>query len=232
MRERITRLIAAAVLLMSLSGCFKGKKYNIDYCGQREFFEGAKDSYSAGERVKFYFNLVATDTDYEFLLDGERFNPDWDDNRGYVISFTMPDHDVTFKCRWENSMVRDGEILLVDYYRAIVGTDGGDSSYELALYRMGGGGLELREYTREAGGEEQVRTFSVPYSAKEDCYEVIDKSDFYKWESMDGIATDGAVTVVKYRENGGYIRVSSENMPEDGIEKMDRVRAALQEYSK
>ena len=72
--------------MLGLSGCF-GKKYKVDYCGQKGSFEGAKDSYRAGERVELRFSHIATDTDYYFYVDGQRVKPDYDSDRHcYVIS--------------------------------------------------------------------------------------------------------------------------------------------------
>ena len=81
------------------------KKYKIDYCGQKSFYKGAKDSYRAGDKVRLYYGMIATDTDYSFFLDGERFSPGYSEKEGFVISFTMPEHDVTLKCTHVNSML-------------------------------------------------------------------------------------------------------------------------------
>lgn len=95
--------------MLSLFGCFSQKPtYAVDYDGQKSFYKGAKDFYYAGETVEFSFYLIATDTDYSFFLDGERYNALYEDGRGYVIRFTMPEHDVTFTMESRNSMVWDG----------------------------------------------------------------------------------------------------------------------------
>ena len=57
--------------------------------------------------MTLYYEIIATDTDYSFLLDGENLNFGWDENKGFVITFTMPDHDVKLECRMRNSMVYD-----------------------------------------------------------------------------------------------------------------------------
>ena len=63
----IKRIVSAILIIslggavmLGLSGCF-GKKYKVDYCGQKGSFEGAKDSYRAGERVELRFCHIATD---------------------------------------------------------------------------------------------------------------------------------------------------------------------------
>lgn len=101
----ILALTLGGCVMFGLSGCF-AKKYAVDYCGQKSSYKGAKDSYMAGETVKLVYGMIATDTDYSFYLDDERINPDYDSKTdSYVISFTMPDHDVKLECRSYNSMI-------------------------------------------------------------------------------------------------------------------------------
>ncbi|MBO4422615.1 MAG: hypothetical protein J5879_04210 [Clostridia bacterium] len=81
-----------------------GKKYKVDYCGQRQFYKRAKDGYRAGAAVKVYYYMIGTDTDYSFYLDGARLSPLFEGRRGYAVKFRMPDHDVKLICRSTNSM--------------------------------------------------------------------------------------------------------------------------------
>ena len=100
-------IVSLGVLLMSgLTGC-SSDKYHVDYCGEKDFYVGAKDTYRAGDEVKLYYNLIATDTEYSFLLDGERLKFEYDEKNGYVISFTMPAHDVKLECKMRNNMVAE-----------------------------------------------------------------------------------------------------------------------------
>lgn len=108
---RVLRLIASVSALILIGGCamlgFYGcgkKKYKVDYSGDREFYHGAKDSYAAGEQVTLYYDLIATDTDYTFYLDGEYLNVGYENDKGFIISFTMPEHDVTLSLTQRNSM--------------------------------------------------------------------------------------------------------------------------------
>lgn len=80
------------------------KKYKVDYQGRKNCFEGAKDAYHAGKHVVLYYPFIATDTDYSFFVDGERYNAKYTDN-GYEISFIMPEHDVTVRVESRNSMM-------------------------------------------------------------------------------------------------------------------------------
>jgi len=124
--------IMAAVILLILAlgaafclmGC-AGETYRVDYDGVKELYEGAKDSYRAGQEVTLYFTMIATDTDYFFYLDGEPIDFDYDDKKGFIIRFTMPNHDVKLECRSVNSMVYippqwegEADVMLIDCYRA------------------------------------------------------------------------------------------------------------------
>lgn len=106
---------AAAVVIAALiafSVCFVGcssKAYRVDYCGAKEFYIGAKDSYRAGARVELRFDLVATDTDYTFYLDGSTEGLDVQGSGGgFIISFTMPEHDVRLEYKAVNTMEYNG----------------------------------------------------------------------------------------------------------------------------
>lgn len=79
------------------------KKYKVDYCGQKMAYSNAKDEYRAGEIVTLYFDMIATDTDYSFTLDGAQLMRDYDPKKGFVLSFTMPDRDVKLHCFSRNS---------------------------------------------------------------------------------------------------------------------------------
>ena len=97
-------LVLSLLLCFNLTGCF-GKRYTIDFCGGDGLYEGAKKSYRAGQTVKFTFPYVLTDTDYRFYMDGEPYYDfEYDDMKGFVFKFTMPDHDITLDFTTINSM--------------------------------------------------------------------------------------------------------------------------------
>ena len=104
MRKGLIFLLIGGILMLSLTGCFGGNTYQVDYGGQKDCFTHAKDSYRAGAQVTLYYGLIATDTDYSFYLDGEQISPDYDEKHGFIIRFTMPDHDVKLRVESVNSM--------------------------------------------------------------------------------------------------------------------------------
>jgi len=81
-----------------------GKKYRVDYCGLKRLYSGAKNSYRPGTKVKLCYKMIATDTDYRFYLDNEPLNFTYDNRKGFVIEFTMPEHDVKLEISSVNSM--------------------------------------------------------------------------------------------------------------------------------
>ena len=104
---RAASILLIGVVIMTLfSGCF-GKRYKVDYSGDMKYYKGAKSAYRAGEKVVLYYDLIATDTEYKFYLDGELLNHGYDEEKGFVISFTMPDHDVVLRCTTKNIMIED-----------------------------------------------------------------------------------------------------------------------------
>lgn len=106
MQKRWHSLLAAVLLtalLFSLAGC-GAPKYKVDYCGSQLAYRNAKESYRAGTEVKLVYELVATDTDYRFYLDGEPVDYEYE-NDCFVITFTMPAHDVVLDYTMVNSML-------------------------------------------------------------------------------------------------------------------------------
>ena len=87
---------------MFLFGC-GGKTYNVDYHGQMNMFNGARETYKAGKHVKLVFDLIATDTDYTFICTGDNFKTDY--KNGYVLEFDMPDHDIEMYYESVNTMM-------------------------------------------------------------------------------------------------------------------------------
>ena len=96
-------LFLGVIMMLTLFGCGK-KKYTLRFDGYG--FESKKTAYAAGDRVTVYYGPVATDTDYRFRIDDDvELSEEYDDERGYALIFTMPDHDVTLHVQSRNSMV-------------------------------------------------------------------------------------------------------------------------------
>lgn len=98
--------ILEVLFIMSLIGC-GAKKYNVDVGSYG--FEAKKTKYAPGEKVTVYYTIIATDTDYYFSTDSDdvTLKTSYDDKHGYVLTFTMPDHDVKMIEDSRNSMEYD-----------------------------------------------------------------------------------------------------------------------------
>ena len=105
MKRRFVFFLAVAAVVCGclLSGC-GGEEYYVDYGGGKEHYRGAKDSYRAGETVTLTYDVIATDTDYSFYLDGEPLDFSYEEGKGFVLSFLMPEHDVKLEVRTVNTM--------------------------------------------------------------------------------------------------------------------------------
>ena len=91
-----------------MSMLFKSEKqiYKVDYHGQMNLFDGAKEKYEEGTEVELSYSLIATDTNYSFYVDGQKVCAEWSGPKGYIIRFTMPAHDIEVYCVETNSMTK------------------------------------------------------------------------------------------------------------------------------
>lgn len=89
--------------MLGMAGCGK-EKYRLTF--DSDAFSSRKTQYAAGEKVTvvYDYRYIGTDTDYRFFSDDVDFKQDYDPKKGYVFTFTMPDHDVKFTHSATNSM--------------------------------------------------------------------------------------------------------------------------------
>ena len=236
--KAIIMIIMALGASFCLVGC-AGKTYRVDYCGDKDSYKGAKNSYRAGQEVTLYYTMIATDTDYSFYLDGESIKYDYDDEKGIIIRFTMPDHDVKLEHRAVNSMIHvpaqwEGEpdVMLLDCYRATVATVGG-GYHELVITTTDDPEeVQLDEYIKEEGEEETCRSCYIQFSVAQEFLCFVDDYGLAEWNDMEnGISIDGARMVCKFWDGEGHIRVSTDHMPEDGEETLDTLFELVKSYA-
>jgi len=100
--KRALPLILAGLFLIPLSGCLF-QTYRVYLNGD---FESRRTRYFPGEKVTVYYDLIATDTDYSFSIDDDvELKQDYSEARGYILTFTMPAHDVRLTVESYNSMM-------------------------------------------------------------------------------------------------------------------------------
>ena len=124
--------------------------------------------------------------------------------------------------------------MLIDYYRTEKAAD--DSGYfELVLYTTENSDMiRLSVYSKDNKDTDENHTdYLVPYEAAESCYKIIEKHHLNRWNDMKNtVSADGILTVCKYYSNGEYVRVSTEEMPQNGTEILDSIADVMSSYAK
>ena len=119
--KKLLVILLGAMMMLHFFGCGE-PKHKLLFANYG--FESDRTEYAAGEKVTVSYGMVATDTDYRFWLDDEsvELERDYDDKRGYVFSFTMPEHDVTLHVESHNSMAAQ-ERFCVTFENRVQGAD-------------------------------------------------------------------------------------------------------------
>lgn len=250
--------------------------FGLSSCGTAKYalnladsgLQSEKKKYAEGESVTVTFDMIATDTDYRFTCDSDdvKLETSYDNSRGYVLTFTMPAHDVTLDVQSRNSMEYDpyamnsygpdsydpdaplnplfasplnaveqidnieDEIvpdnMLFDYCEKTVATDGGDGYDELVLYKYDkGDGIILAYYSRWFDDPETLSACLVSEELYDRCMTLVENYDMANWEK--GSANDGKQYVVKFEKDGEFVRVSSDEMPADGMKAFGDISREL-----
>lgn len=128
----------------------------------------------------------------------------------------------------------ENPVLLIDYCVKTLATVNGDGYRETVLYQWKDGACEVHYYSKYEGDEEEThRGFSVDSAVLEEAYRIISKNRISVWKDRRyAPGPDGTQYILKFRtEDGTYIRVSSDNMPEDGQAILAQVKACLDRYA-
>ena len=96
----------------------KGGKYRLTL--EDAFFQTDRTVYAPGEEVTVCYDLIATDTDYHFYSNDVDIKTGYESGRGYVITFVMPERDVTLSVSSRNSMEYEPEEEIAGTTLAIV----------------------------------------------------------------------------------------------------------------
>lgn len=123
--------------------------------------------------------------------------------------------------------------MLLDYYERVVGTPEEQPYYELVLYTYSDTQALLEEYNDSGTDHEPVTRYLVPIIAAQEMLTAVKDSGMVNWNKRDGIAICGMAYVCKFPDGkGDYIRVSSDNMPEDGTRLFGTVCAAMRKWTR
>lgn len=126
-------------------------------------------------------------------------------------------------------------LMLVDFYYSPCATIGDGGHYELVLSSCEKNEfLRLDRYIKDDEDSPEGKTsFLVPCVAFDECMEIIQKHKLSTWNNIKTAqSTDGAKIVCKFWDGKTHIRVSNENMPENGAEIMTSIRKVMEDYLK
>lgn len=221
MTAKITIIVLSAILLISclfiLTSC-KTEKYKV-ICSEG-VFSNVKKGYKAGEKVKVYFGMIATDTDYTFYLDGKRISSSgYSDLKGYSIEFIMPDHNVELTYESKNSMeyvpasidLPEGSEIFT--YTETTHTPESNTSFKLSVTYVSDTEHSM-SVTKEDGSTE---LYTIPRFPYESICSYNDINDLSEWNELEEyISLDGKSIELSFYYYGKYIKLSSDRMPEDG----------------
>lgn len=124
-------------------------------------------------------------------------------------------------------------LMLVDYYQSSKSTLFGDGHYELVLSSAENSSKAiLDKYIKEDEDSNEIKTsYTVPYRAVEECMAIINREELHKWNTIDNaINLEGEIIVCKFWDGNRHIRVSTDNMPENGLEVFYEIRNTISKY--
>ena len=91
--RNILLLLAGIMIMLGMSGCAT-QKYKLNF--NSDGFKASRPAYAAGERVTVYYNLIGTDTDYKFDVEGVEWTQDYDPAKGYILRFVCVKQSLCF----------------------------------------------------------------------------------------------------------------------------------------
>ena len=117
--------------------------------------------------------------------------------------------------------------LLFDYYAKTIGTPEEQSALEIALYENTADSLQMEIYAADEDDNEGVKQLEVSADVLDRVMEIVKRRKMYRWNDEDGISIDGKLFVCKFWHNDECIRVSSENMPDNGVSTFGKILETL-----
>ena len=216
------KFLTGIFVFLFLSGC--EKTYKIE---ASDDFHNLKKAYRAGEKVKLYFDLIATDVDYTFWLDDKKISAtSYDEKKGYIFEFNMPDHDVKLSFSMKNSMIYvEPDVLIVAYNNATLATAEGNFATELRLLTSD---IENDKLIVKETGKDP-KTFLIPEEKTLALLNALKKIDLSLWENADADPLDGSRTTLTFRKynSSEYVEISTDALPEGGQKTLNEIGQLL-----
>lgn len=135
--------------------------------------------------------------------------------------------------RFDIATYKDTEpkTMLVDYYERTVGTPMKMPYEELVLYTYSDTQALLEAYEEGGTDDETVTSYLIPISGAQEILTAVNASGMAGWNKHKGIAICGRAYVCRFSDGeGGYTRVSSEHMPENGAKAFGAVYLSMRKW--
>lgn len=223
-------VILCAAAIFTMTSC-KAERFRV-ICS--ELFENVKDSYKAGERVKINFPFVATDTDYSFFIDGEALNGSYDEQKGYVFEFTMPDHDVNITFESKNSMVytpltpEPGTVLITYRDKILSTADAEQDFYQITITATE---TEWEHLALVRSSDRNDEEYIIPASVYQSLVNYAENSWLEDWNHLEEpLSLEGRLISFGISIDGEYLEISSDSMPQDGETVLEYLRLSIADY--
>ena len=118
--------------------------------------------------------------------------------------------------------------MLLDYYERVVGTPTEMPYYEIVLYTHSDSLAKLEEYQNGGTENETITSWLIPLEAAQEMLTAVKNSGMAGWNGRRGTGLCGKMYVCKFPDGrDDYIRISSDNMPENGRRAFSAVKAAM-----
>ncbi|WP_407384552.1 hypothetical protein [Ruminococcus sp.] len=125
------------------------------------------------------------------------------------------------------------DTVLLDYYERTVGTPMKQPFYELVLYTYSDTQARLEEYANGGTDDERVTSCLIPLQGAQEMLTAVKDSGMNRWNDRKGVAICGRAYVCRFPDGkGGYIRVTSDHMPENGSKVFGAVKSAMSRWLK
>ena len=223
-KEGKVMIIVIILLIFAILFLFNQKpKYNLYHNDIR--FKNVKDSYRVGQKVKLYYDLIATDTDYHFSVEGVEYDLSYSDTKGYIIEFIMPNNDVTIHLEIRNSMEVVNYINeeLFFYRHEMVGVE--DPEYYEITIKNENGTFVAYEYTHKSAYifyvDDQLYKTLNDYTQQ--------KNHFEDWQKADE-ALEGMQYHFKYYIDEEEFSIHSDQMISEGEKVFNEIYQIIQDH--
>lgn len=198
----------------------------MDYHGIFHFFCNAEQMYSAGTKVTLVSGLAMNVQNFVFMLDNQQLEVKSNQENKISVSFIMPDHDVSLSVVSETE--NDAGLLIANYYEC-TRTSENFSSYELVVKSSSDTARIIIEVFENEDNVRQFSKYLVDSEILNHCYDVCEKYQTDQWSNQKNLTSlDGMQCIYKYLYKGKMIRVTTDEMIENGMDFFNRVKHVMQ----